>query len=395
MPSPRAADLSSDLLEDFRLDAAEQFPRCEQLLIELERAPKSRERLRELFRLVHTLKGNLGYIDRNALMPLPQAMEDVLEALRNEQLEFDSLLGDILLLSLDHLRALIDRALGRTNTLPSSIQTEQLCQALQALAMAPAAQQGHIRRELLQQMDPTTHLQAPQIPAESRTDALLARHGIAPHPDLQFFAALTEAAEQRSSYWHGRNLRLLDLALSINALGGQTEKPEQLAAAVCLHDLGMAFLPLELLHKQTHLSRDERRLMQGHPRQASDLLKRMPDWAPAMEIVLQHQEHVDGSGYPKGLREMEITPGALILHIVDTFDARTHERAHQTLSKRPLLRAILEINNLAGQQFSVRWVEVFNRALQQNPDLAHGRIPPYDNSLEQAAGTLTAREISL
>lgn len=379
MPSPRAADLSSDLLEDFRLDAAEQLPRCEQLLIELERAPKSRERLRELFRLVHTLKGNLGYIDLNALMPLPQAMEDVLEALRNEQLEFDSLLGDILLLSLDHLRALIDRALGRTNTLPSSIQTEQLCQALQALAMAPAAQQGHIRRELLQQLDPNTHLQAAQIPAESRTDALLARHGIAPPPDLQFFAALTEAAEQRSSYWHGRNLRLLDLALSINALGGQTEKPEQLAAAVCLHDLGMAFLPLELLHKQTHLSRDERRLIQGHPRQASDLLKRMPDWAPAMEIVLQHQEHVDGSGYPKGLREMEITPGALILHIVDTFDARTHERAHQTLSKRPLLRAILEINNLAGQQFSVRWVEVFNRALQQNPDLAHGRIPPYDN----------------
>ena len=111
--------------------------------------------------------------------------------------------------------------------------------------------------------------------------------------------------------------------------------------------------------------------MQGHPRLASELLKRMPDWAAAMEIVLQHQEHADGSGYPKGLREMEITPGALILHIVDTFDARTHERAHQTLSKRPLLRAILEINNLAGQQFSRHWVEVFNRTLQQCPGLAH------------------------
>ena len=49
----------------------------------------------------------------------------------------------------------------------------------------------------------------------------------------------------------------------------------------------------------------------------------------------------------------------------DTFDARTHERAHQTLSKRPLMRAILEINGLAGHQFSSHWVEVFNRALQQ------------------------------
>ena len=112
--------------------------------------------------------------------------------------------------------------------------------------------------------------------------------------------------------------------------------------------------------------------MQSHPRLAYDLLKRMPDWSAAMEIILQHQEHADGSGYPKGLREKEIAPGALILHIVDTFDARTHERAHQTLSKRPLLRAILEINNLAGQQFSAHWVEVFNRTLQQKPRLAHG-----------------------
>ncbi|RMH86917.1 HD domain-containing protein [Pseudomonas sp. AOB-7] len=372
MPLPRLADLSSDLLDDFRLDAAEQFPRCEQLLIELERAPSSGERLRELFRLVHTLKGNLGYVGLNALMPLPQAMEDVLGALREERLAFDSLLGDILLLTLDHLRALIDQALGGPNARLGAAQLDQLCQALQALAMAPASQQGEIRRQLLQRLDPSTHLQAPPAPLQSQTDALLAHHGIAAHPDLQFFAALTQAAEQRSRYWQGRNLRLLDLSLSINAQGGLAERPEQLAAAVCLHDLGMAFLPLQLLHKQADLSREERRLMQGHPRLAGDLLRRMPDWAPAMEIVLQHQEHADGSGYPKGLREAEISPGALILHIADAFDARTHERAHQTLSKRPLLRAILEINNLAGQQFSAHWVEVFNRTLQQNPNLAHG-----------------------
>ena len=134
----------------------------------------------------------------------------------------------------------------------------------------------------------------------------------------------------------------------------------------------MAFLPLEMLHKQSRFSREEQRMMQGHPRLAGDLLRRMPGWVPAMEIILQHQEHADGSGYPKGLTEAEIAPGALILHIADTFEARTHERAHQTLSKRPLLRAVLEINNLAGQQFNMQWVNVFNRTLQQMPTLAHG-----------------------
>jgi HD-GYP domain-containing protein (c-di-GMP phosphodiesterase class II) len=111
--------------------------------------------------------------------------------------------------------------------------------------------------------------------------------------------------------------------------------------------------------------------MQSHPRLASELLQRMPHWDAAAEMTLQHQEHADGSGYPKGLKEVETSPGALIINIVDTFDARTHERAHQTLNKRPLLRAILEINNLAGQQFSGHWVELFNQTLQQHPELAH------------------------
>ncbi|MET1078844.1 MAG: HD domain-containing phosphohydrolase [Pseudomonas sp.] len=370
MAIARPADLSRDLLEDFRLDAAELFPRCEQLLIELEHYPQDQERLRELFRQVHTFKGNLGYVGFNGLMPLPQAVEDVLDALRTRQLNFDSLLGDILLLSLDRLRALSDEVVGGTGAIDAS-GLEPLCRALTALAVAPTEKQTETRRQLLQQLDPATQLIAQPPVDQSPTLALLARHGIEGGADLQFFIDLMHASEQRSAYWQGRGMRLLELGLTMNEAAECPEQPTQLAAAICLHDLGMAFLPLDLLHKDQRLSREERRQMQSHPRLAFDLLKRMPDWSAAAEIVMQHQEHADGSGYPKGLRETEITPGALILHIIDTFDARTHERAHQTLSKRPLLRAILEINSLSGSQFSGTWVEVFNRTLQQQPALAH------------------------
>lgn len=142
------SDLPSDLLEDFRLEAAEQLPRCELLLIELERAPKSAERLRELFRLIHTLKGNLGYVELNALMPLPQAIEDVLDALRCGAMTFDSLLGNILLLSLDRLRTLLDQALKGSDHKPDSGQIRQLCSALHALATAPAEQQDERMRPI-------------------------------------------------------------------------------------------------------------------------------------------------------------------------------------------------------------------------------------------------------
>lgn len=371
MPTANLTDIPSELLADFRLESSEQFQRSEQLLIELEHHPDDGERLRELFRLIHTLKGNLGYIGLDTLMSLPQAMEDVLDQLRSSTLSFDSLLGDVLLLSLDHLKELIRFALNGVQPQFNDSQRQALCQALSALAMAPSTQQTRLRSALLLQLDPSS--QAPTASTNHQPDTLehLKHYGIEPDADLVFFIDLMHASERRSHFWQGRGLRQLDLALAINQLGGSPEQPAQLAAAICLHDLGMAFLPLDLLHKQTPLSREERRQMQSHPRLAYELLKRMPNWQMAAEIALQHQEHFDGSGYPKGLQEIEISPGALILNIVDTFEARTHERAHQTLNKRPLLRAILEINNLAGSQFSTYWVELFNRALQQNPSLAH------------------------
>ncbi|WP_439861396.1 HD domain-containing phosphohydrolase [Pseudomonas sp. MBLB4136] len=371
MATPRIAEMSSDQLDDFRQEATEQFQRCEQLLIELEHAPDDAERLRDLFRQVHTLKGNLGIVGLSALIPLPQALEDVLDRLRQTQLEFDSLLGDILLLSLDHLKELLEQAYSGRPARLSSEQVDALSLTLRALAVAPTERQTGVRRALLEQLDPSTSLLAPAEPGDLPAAELAKRHGLALDADLMFFLELMQASEHRSHYWQGRGMRQLDLALSINRLGDTPEDPAQLAAAVCLHDLGMAFLPLSILHKKSRLSDEERSHMQAHPDVAYDMLRRMPAWSMAAQIVQQHHEHADGSGYPKGLTENETRPGALILNIVDTFDARTHERAHQTLSKRPLLRAILEINGLAGSQFSAHWVDAFNRTLHQEPELGH------------------------
>lgn len=364
--------VDSDLLQDLRLDAEEQLPRCEQLLIELEQHADDSERLAELFRLLHSLKGNIGMVGLHALLPLPQAMEDILAALRSRQLRFDSLLGDILLLSFDRLRQHLQAVYAGALDYHPDTDCAQLAIALHELAGTATAQQATARQRLLLQLAPGSALQ-PNATSESAPDCarLLERYDIPADADVQFCLTLMQAIEQRSRYWQGRGLRLLHLTLAINQQGGRVVDPAQLAVATCLHDLGMAFLPLHVLHKESRLSREEVQHIRSHPRLGHDLLRRLERWEDAAEIVLHHQEHADGQGYPRGLREVEIHPGALILAIADTFDARTHERAHQTLSKRPRLRAILEINNLAGRQFSAHWVEVFNHTLQQQPQLAH------------------------
>ncbi|MGH8355848.1 MAG: Hpt domain-containing protein, partial [Pseudomonas sp.] len=125
-------ELTQDVLEDFRQETTEQFQRSEQLLIELERQPQDRARLRELFRLIHSIKGNMGYVGLHGLTPLPQALEDLLGRLREGSWTFDNLLGDILLLTLDRLRMLIDEALDGSATHLAPPDLAALCQNLQA-----------------------------------------------------------------------------------------------------------------------------------------------------------------------------------------------------------------------------------------------------------------------
>ena len=91
----------------------------------------------------------------------------------------------------------------------------------------------------------------------------------------------------------------------------------------------------------------------------------MKQWRQAAEMVLQHHERMDGTGYPYGLKESEICEGAKILAIVDAIDARTHERAHMTLLKRPLLRAAMEIGKHSEKQFSSYWADIFKSVFQK------------------------------
>lgn len=123
----------------------------------------------------------------------------------------------------------------------------------------------------------------------------------------------------------------------------------------------MAFLPLDMLHKQQKYSDQERLSLQRHPLVGQQLLSESQHWQQAAQIILQHHERIDGSGYPNQLVDKQICAGAKILAIADTYDAHAHARAHHSQLKRPFIRSVLEINNCQGSQFDVYWVEIFNK----------------------------------
>ncbi|UTA49095.1 HD domain-containing protein [Simiduia sp. 21SJ11W-1] len=348
-----------DMVADFFADFEEAYQAAERLLLKLERNPTDTELLADLFRRVHTIKGNLIYIGLANICPILQSVEDVLEPLRQGKIIYDDLLSDVILLAMDATHKLVDSSL---NGQPAPIDADHMppiCEAISHLASCTREERPALIRQCIALLDPKTEKPAAQGNA-------YADFGIAHNQDLAFFAQLLPAIDERSPYWQGRTHRIAELALAMNRLADNPVDPQQLLAAVYMHDFGMAFLPLSLLHKPGTYTEAERTLVRRHLHIAVDLLKTMGDWDAAAEMVGQHHETMNGTGYPNGLNESQICDGAKIIAIVDAFDACVNSRAHVNLPQRPLIRAILEINRYAGSQFSQCWVDVFNTIARPN-----------------------------
>jgi len=391
--------IDMDAMGDFYDDFKTAHETCDSVLIDLELDPSNATLLNSLFRSIHTIKGNLIYVGLKDITPLIQSVEDLLDAIRKNRIEYDSLLCDVVLLTLDKTESMVQSRIDDLPSVLSDDEIDRLCINISCIAdVAPEARIEYIKKCLFI-LDPDTHLNNTylnlsledkplvsstteesdegsreplvntdylvdnQVVADKNIRDVLKSHDIELDEDIHFFESLSSPLENRSFYWKGRTVRLLMLALAMNDRSGGLVNPTQLAVAVLLHDIGMSFLPKTLLTKKGVFTEEERQALYRHPNSGYQLLRESERWAQAAQIVLQHHEQVDGSGYPNRLKGDEICHGAKILAIADTFDARSHERAHRTLLKRPLVRTMNEINNFSGTQFDPFWVVIFNQVV--------------------------------
>ncbi|MCG8672715.1 MAG: HD domain-containing protein [Pseudomonadales bacterium] len=372
-------NLDPEMMEDFFNDFREAHQDSENILIDLEHDPKNTELLNALFRSIHNIKGNLVYVGLKDLTPLIQSVEDLLDAIRNHHIDYDSLLSDLILVSMDRTKQMVDARIHQNSELYNEALMNELCQTISSVAESNSESRSEAIANALVLLDPSIDLRTEssdkgtkdklqetssvEIPHEE--NALLKYYNVNINDDLAFFKSLAQPMENRSLYWQGRTTRLLRLALSMNNKAGNPVEAEQLAAAIYIHDIGMAFLPLTMLHKKSGLNADELEHLHGHPATAYQLLSAGKRWDQAAMAVLQHHERFDGNGYPNQLKGAQICDAAKILSIADTFEARTHERAYSTQLKRPLIRAVLEINRCTESQFDPGWVDVFNETIRE------------------------------
>ena len=143
-------------------------------------------------------------------------------------------------------------------------------------------------------------------------------------------SSLTATVEYRDKYTAGHQQRTANLAEVIaKEMGLGKNISTSVYIAGMLHDIGKIAIPVEILNKPDLLNKAEFEIVKEHPKVGYNILKSIKFPWPVAEIVLQHHERMDGSGYPKGLKSNDIMIEAKILGVADTVEAMTFRRPYR------------------------------------------------------------------
>ena len=141
---------------------------------------------------------------------------------------------------------------------------------------------------------------------------------------------VTTLSEMRDPYTTGHERKVAELAVAIGAeLGFSVHQQEGLRVAGYLHDIGKIAIPTQFLAKPGKLSWIEQRLIQEHAQAGYDVLKDVKFPWQIADVVLQHHERMDGSGYPQGLKGEAILLEARILAVADVVEAMSSHRPYR------------------------------------------------------------------
>lgn len=142
--------------------------------------------------------------------------------------------------------------------------------------------------------------------------------------------AVAATIEQRDPYTAGHQRRVAELAMRLAAA---LELPEDtihgIRLTASIHDIGKIRVPAELLSYPGKLPEVEFALIRQHPRVGYEILKNVDFPWPVAEMVYQHHEHLDGSGYPRGLMGEQIMLGARIITVADVVEAIALHRPYR------------------------------------------------------------------
>ena len=172
--------------------------------------------------------------------------------------------------------------------------------------------------------------------------------------------AMSRTMEWRDPYTAGHQKRVAMISMAIaKKLGWEIDRVQSLYMAALVHDIGKVAVPSEILTKPSHLTDLEIQMVREHVENGYQILKDIPFPWPLADIVRQHHERLDGSGYPHQLKGDQICPEARILAVADTIEAMATHRPY-----RPALGLQAALDEVRAEAGIGLDADVVNAALE-------------------------------
>ena len=180
--------------------------------------------------------------------------------------------------------------------------------------------------------------------------------------------AMSKTMEWRDPYTAGHQKRVAMISMAIaRQLGWNDERIQAIYMAAMVHDIGKMAIPSEILTKPSRLTDLEMRLVQEHAEAGYQILKDIPFPWPIADMVRQHHERLDGTGYPKGLVDQQICEEARVLAVADTLEAMATHRPYRPA--KGLAAALEEINLESGVKLDSKVVEAAFKLVDNENEL--------------------------
>jgi putative nucleotidyltransferase with HDIG domain len=178
-----------------------------------------------------------------------------------------------------------------------------------------------------------------------------------------FIRSVSLLTESQDPYTARHQNRVSEIAGCIaQEMGLSDDMIEGIRVAGMLHDMGKMSVPAEVVNKPTALTPFELSIIREHPQKAYAILKRVEFPWPIAEIVLQHHERLNGTGYPRGLKRNEIQIEACVLAVADVVEAISSHRPYR--SGLGIEVALKEIDENKGVFYDTEVAEACQRSLK-------------------------------
>ncbi|MFC4354268.1 HD domain-containing phosphohydrolase [Chryseomicrobium palamuruense] len=182
--------------------------------------------------------------------------------------------------------------------------------------------------------------------------------------EISSLMEIVKKVEAKDNYTYMHSDRVAEYAVKIaRKLRVSTNVLNRITESAYLHDIGKIDIPAEILNKPGKLTKEEFDVVKRHPEDGAKMLEGTM-YESLKPILEQHHERLDGSGYPRGLKEDEILLEAKIIAVSDTFDAMTEDRAYRNAYSAEY--AMNEIKRLSGIHYDPSVVEAFEQVLKED-----------------------------